>query len=55
MDDSSNPMEELYVEKYLNLSKSIRYEKTYFNRNCNLNGRDCVVGMIEKFIEHAKS
>ena len=54
MDDSSNPMEESYVEKYLNLSKSIRYEKTYFNRNRNLNGRDCIVGMIEKFIEHAK-
>lgn len=53
MDDDNNPMEEEYIEKYKALSDCIRYERTTFDRHRNLNGKTCVVGMIEKFIEHA--
>lgn len=53
MDDDNNPMDESYVKKYTGMADFIHYEKTTFERNKNLNGRECVIGMLEKFIEHA--
>lgn len=54
MDDSKNPMNGRNVRWLKNLAPNkIFYEQTSFERNKNLNGMPCVVGMMEKFIEHA--
>lgn len=53
MDDSNNPMDAVQVERILSLDPCVKYERTTFERNRNLNGRSCVVGMMEKFVEHA--
>lgn len=55
MDDSNNPMDKRNVRWLTKLAPDkIFYEQTTFERNKNLNGMPCVVGMVEKFIEHAK-
>lgn len=53
MDDSLHPMDDRNVRWVKKLSPSIHYEQTTFERNKNLNGRACIEGMLEKFIEHA--
>lgn len=53
MDDDKNPMDGGYVENMLSMSPAVHYEQTSFERNKNLNGKACIEGMVEKFIEHA--
>lgn len=54
MDDSNNPMADYKVNELTQISDKISYEKTTFERNRNLNGKPCCIGMVEKFIEHAE-
>lgn len=42
-DDGNYPMTPEQVQK---LPEGIHYERTYFNRNKNLNGIECVIGML---------
>lgn len=53
MDDDNNPMTEEQVSRVIALDPRIHYERTTFERNRNLNGRSCCIGMLEKFVEHA--
>lgn len=53
MDDDNNPMDSKNVRWLKKLSPCVHYEQTHFERNRNLNGMPCIVGMMEKFIEHA--
>lgn len=53
MDDSNNPMNDEFVDEVANISSSVIYERTAFERNRNLNGKVCCVNMIQKFLEHS--
>lgn len=55
IDDDNNPISSTTLD---NLKKTLTcdfvYEKSSFNRNKNLNGRECVLGEIDYFIKHTK-
>lgn len=44
-DDGLNPLNPEQVQQIKSLA-GVHYEKTFFNRNKNLNGIECVVGML---------
>ena len=55
IDDNNNPISLDYLE---NLRKILTcefvYQRSYFNRNYNLNGKECVYGEVDCFIKHSK-
>ena len=53
MDDGSNPMDEDFVKTLEKSYPTLHYEKTSFRRNFNLNGRECIINQLKKYIEHA--
>ena len=46
IDDGHNPLE--------NIPENVHYSKSFFNRNGNLNGRECVEGMLFCMLEAAR-
>lgn len=56
VDDSLKPISKDILSKLKNeLSCEFVYEKSTFNRNINLNGKDCIHGIVDSFIKHSKN
>ena len=49
IDDANNPLE--LSEEQL---KQVHYRKSYFNRNGNLNGTQCAIGMLMEMVRCAR-
>lgn len=48
LDDSKNPVDKEYIDKFL--SMGCRYKATTFKRNCNLNGKEACVSILSELI-----
>ena len=51
-DDNNNPLNEEQVQAVQDKIKG--YKKTYFERNCNLNGKQCAHGMLMEMLRCAR-
>lgn len=50
LDDNNHPMDESIVDGIVKKDNCITYRKTTFERNHNLNGKECCLGMMEQYI-----
>ena len=54
IDDHTAPISQGMVDKLnSDLTCEFVYEQSTFNRNHNLNGRECIYGMVDEFIKHS--
>lgn len=55
IDDHTAPISEEMVERLQKeLTCEFLYEQSTFNRNHNLNGKECIYAMVDEFIRHSK-
>ena len=53
MDDDEHPITDEQREAILKISDRVHYRRTTFNRHKNLNGKECMLGIMDCFIENA--